>query len=98
MGIGLWVLASKSSREVKRRQTFREKGGIKDVCMSWCFLTLCAVGQAAGVYFVNEENVLINRFAEMVYELGYGPSCATKSPRTDDSFVSLLPYLLTHPQ
>lgn len=79
----------------EEKANLREKGTIKDVCVSWCFLTLCAVGQAAGVYFVNEEvDCINNRFAEMVYELGYGPSCVTKSPRTDNSFVSLL----THPQ
>lgn len=77
----------------EEKANLREKGSIKDVCVSWFFLTLCAVGQAAGVYFVNEEvDRINNRFAEMVYELGYGPSCVTKSPRTDNSFVSLHPY------
>lgn len=45
----------------EEKANLRGKGSIKDVCMSWCFLTLCAVGQAAGVYFVNEEFECINK-------------------------------------
>ena len=45
----------------EEKANLREKGSIKDVCVSWCFLTLCAVGQAAGVYFVNEELECINK-------------------------------------
>lgn len=76
----------------EEKVNLREKGNIRAVWVSWCFLTLCAIGQAPGVYLVNEEVGYINsRFAERVYKLAYGPSCVAKSSRTDNSFISLHP-------